>query len=187
MATIAKGKAIWGGSVYDSGAPTKDWPEAAAQSFKRGEILAVNVATGRVAIPAIVATDLLDISTVIAVGNSDRIAGLATKDASGVTGTTHQVQLIRPGDFLEMTLVQGTASPGTDHVSVQADIGATVGLLRDSAAKSWYATTDVTEPSGKIIGGGYGGGRGVIGDTNIRVQVVIVPLMLLVAPYIELT
>jgi len=135
---IGKGKAVWAGSIYDAGAVVRTYKEAASQTFKRGAILAINVATGRVALPAVVATDLLDISTVIAVGNSDRIIGVAMKDATGVTDSLIQVSVIRPGDFLEINLVQGTASPGTDHVSVAADDGATVGLLYDSTAKQWY-------------------------------------------------
>lgn len=186
MSTIAKGKLIWAGSLYDSGAPVKTYPEAAAQSFKKGEIVAVNTATGRVAIPAVVGA-LLDISTVIDVGNSDRILGLALRDASGVTGTAIPVQIIRPGDILEGNLVQGTASPGTDHTLVAADKGCTVGLLRDSSAKQWYPSTDITEPCGKVIDVAYGGGRGVLGDTNARVQFVLTPSMLLVAPYTEIT
>lgn len=187
MSTITKGKAVYAGSLYDAGAPLLDCIEAASQSFKKGELVQINASSGKAELPTVVATDLLDISTVIAAGNSARIVGIAVKDASGVTNAPIQVQVVRPGDLLEMTLVQGTASPGTDHVSAQADFGCTVGLLRNSTAKEWYATTDITEPCGKVYRLGIGGGRGVIGDTNIRALILLTPSMLHAAPYTEIT
>lgn len=69
-------------------APIYVFPEAATQSYKAGALVYLDATNGRVT----------------AVANSGTlICGIAQKDASGVTSTNAPVQIIRPGDRLQVS------------------------------------------------------------------------------------
>lgn len=183
MATIALGALSYVGNV--NGAATQvqtGLKEANSQSFKRGEL--VNIVNGAVQRPASTALvgsgdETLDISDHIATTanpTEHQISGIALRDATNVTSGNVEVhvQLLRSGDIVEGNLISGTDgdNPG-NVVSALADVGDAVSIVFDGTNNKWYFSTTTAECVGYIYRNNLAGGRGVIGDTNARVHVVL--------------
>ena len=75
---------------------TEDTVEAAGQAYVAGSLVKV-AASGAV--------------TVMTSGNYAGLLGVAQTDATGVTGAKAIVSIIEPGDMVEFTLVNGSATP----------------------------------------------------------------------------
>ena len=72
------------------------------QAYKSGELVLVG-ASGAVAITV--------------TGSTTGVLGIATTDATGVTSTAAIVEVVEPGDILEMTLCNGSTTPVTAALS----------------------------------------------------------------------
>jgi hypothetical protein len=84
------------------GTPTvvRQFPEAASQTFKAGQILVFD--------RTLEAVKLAVVTTVTAMG-------IALEDASGTTGTLIHVQLFMPGDIYSATIANAGANAAASH------------------------------------------------------------------------
>lgn len=101
MATIVKQKINRYGGMNSN---ILQYPEASGQSFKAGQILYLNT-SGQVAVTAD--------GGVLAIG-------IANQDASGTANTLIDVDVIRPGDWFEITCYHATAASA---VMADANVG----------------------------------------------------------------
>lgn len=185
MATIALGRLSYVGNVNGVGTQIlSNIKEANSQTFKRGEPVTFD---GSGAIKAVDAAalvnagtdDSLDISdhtSISAATVEEKIVGIALRDASNVTSGNLEipVQMLRGGDILEGNLVTGILGSGLGSVALAlAHVGDAVSLVKSSTTGLWHFTTTAAEEVGRIFRANLDGGRGVFGDTNARVHVII--------------
>jgi hypothetical protein len=142
MATIPKRRpepvhTKHGGPPY-----TRTYPEAASQSFKRGDF--VLLSSGKVTICG---------------SDPAAVLGVAAQDASGVTDTPVKVYIAD-----KSTVFVGNLSSAI--VSTVALVGVRYGTLLESGIFT-VNTADTTGPTVTIIGLD---GRDAVGDTNARVH-----------------
>jgi len=79
---------------YDSNSNLMEYPEAASQSFKIGELVYLNT-SGQVTVCA---------------ANAQVILGLAVEDATGTTNTMIVVDILKPGEWVIANLYNDTAA-----------------------------------------------------------------------------
>lgn len=184
MATIALGNMSYAGNV--NGVATQILSgrlEANSQTFKRGQFVVFDGA-GAIRAPAATAfvndgtDDSIDISDHISISaatTEPKLIGLALRDASNVTSGNLEipVQMLRAGDILEANLVTGIDGTSLGSVALAANqVGDPVSCVQDDNLQYRFSTT-TAEEFGRIYRLAIDGGRGVIGDTNGRVHVVV--------------
>lgn len=153
MATIAKDIMRVVGSLTDSPPIVPDWlPEAASQTYVRGELLYVNPLTGYL-------TEA-DANTLL--------YAMAHHNASGTTGDTkdHIVVMLHPTTLFEANLLTGS---GSDLVCAQSHIGRVMGLYFDTVNNRIVLDGSVTGGSGAKVFTHKVARGSAIGDTNARV------------------
>lgn len=190
MATIATGTFSYAGNLYGTaGSQIITRLEANSQQFKKGAL--VGLTSNTVDIIDTVqgaGVDCLDISAFETTAGANpsaapkKVLGIALRAATNVTSgnVSIPVQILRPGDLVEGNLFDGTDGDGPpaggDYVSAATDVGAPVCILYDATNFRHYFTITMPgtpEVAGWVFQNDLDGGRGVIGDTNARVRVVI--------------
>jgi hypothetical protein len=145
--------------------------EAAGQTYKIGDLVYIN-SSGDVAIATVTST-LLDTA----------IAGIAVKDATGVTGAVAHIQVIRSIDIVEMTVYHATASSA---ITAKTQLkGTSFGIIKPSSGAAsgvWCvdienAAESATLKNGfvKIIGFPHGRPGEAIGDIYGRALCIFLP------------
>lgn len=114
-------------------------PEAASQSFKKGQLLILN-SSGQVAI-------------FVASGSNhdtdaDSLYGIALEDASGTTNANVKVRVFMPGDMLRLPVFHST--PGS-AVTAETLVGETY-VLRNVSGVPFINIETSTKASGRIVG-----------------------------------
>lgn len=197
MATIASGKLVYAGNIGgDETTVLTGVKETNSQTFKKGNLVYID-SNGTIAVTGVTATSNVGLAG--AVGTDDRlrvdgyiagtggavptrkILGNALKDATNTTTANIEipVQVMRNNDLYEVNLVTGQvadADPaGMNLVLAATHLGAFVSLIYNTTNQRIYATvtTGATSYAGTVYRIGLGGGRGIIGDTNARVHVLL--------------
>ena len=109
------------------------FPEAASQSFKKGEAVYKVAATGRITVCA---------------ANAACFLGLAAQDASGVTAADVLVDVVLPGCILEGNVYHDTAASA---VMTDANVGTGLAELATSNNKTVVDITATSNPCFRII------------------------------------
>jgi hypothetical protein len=109
------------------------FPEAASQTFKKGELVYKIAATGRITVCA---------------ANAACVFGVAAQDASGVTAADVLVDVILPGCILEGNVYHDTASSA---VMTDANVGTGLAELATSDHKSVVDITATAAPCFRIL------------------------------------
>ena len=129
MATYPLAEPRFYGLVGLTSVPVGEREEDAGETFKIGELLTINPATGEVS---------------VAGADPTFVEGVSMRAASGVEGT--KIPFIRniPGVQWEMSLENSTTP---NHVAVETNIGAFYGVA--VSANRWYV--DVAETTTRVV------------------------------------
>lgn len=145
MATIALMPIEVKGSVTGSAPEMETFPEAATQSFKKGEL--VILASGKVT---------------VAGANPTGILGVAAHDASGITDNPVNVYIANLDTIFVANLSTGIASAITQ-------VGARFGVTK--VGTNWHVDTAKTGATERVVVKKLDS-RDAVGDTQGRVHVV---------------
>lgn len=129
MATYVLAEPRFYGLSGITSVPIADMQEDAGETFKYGELLAINATTGEIS---------------VAGADPQAVEGVAMQNASGVEGTKISYVRNLPGVQWEMTL-ENSAAPG--HVALESNIGKGYGVA--VTANKWYV--DVSETTTKVV------------------------------------
>jgi hypothetical protein len=151
MATIDNFRMHMANGCYE----TREYPEAASQSFKAGEL--VYLASGKV---TVVASD------------GQVVLGLAAKAATGTTDTSLLVEVFKPGARVEGNLTNA----GSDVTSAVTHMGKQYNLYRDGTNKISLIDTGDNTAAVFIPVAVAGAPKSTMGDVNARVIAEINPL-----------
>lgn len=163
----AGGSPVLDGTDGTSDVPcVKDWMEAAAQTFKKGDPVYLD-SDGKIAL--VTASSNLVVT----------ILGFAMNDATGVTDSPCSVRTITDGD----RIVCNIKDSGGDSVTIQGMLGDVVGFDLDTTGGTNNlvanpAKTATTNPFGRIShfwteANGYADSAEALGDTNGRAVVTL--------------
>lgn len=151
MATIALGIITPAKTISGNSPQTMMFPEAASQSFKRGEF--VYLASGKV--------------TEIASTTPAQILGVAAQDASGTTDTDIAVWLCNDDTLFEANVTSG----GSTAVTAVTHVGNLMGIYRDTSGNMTHLdsaiTNTATYASTRVVIFGLSG-KDVVGDSYGR-------------------
>jgi hypothetical protein len=175
MATMTRIQpSFWGSGIHAPsnfvGGPEANWfKETASQTYGIGDLLYLD-SNGTVAICTNSSNKL-----------NSAIAGIATKAATGTTGTAVHMKVIQPTDIYCMNVYHGTAASA---ITAQTQLGVSYGIILNSSkwAVDIENTTieDGTTALGKVTVVGFpvyspDGVRCAIGDTYGLVLVKFLP------------
>lgn len=159
MATTAD-QFVYPVMMSDGGEPPLLWlPEAAAQAFQPGEFVFLD-GNGRV--------------TIIASDTPALIYGVAAIPASGTTDADVGVYRISSMALFEINIKQAALA---NHVLAQADLGASLGIQRDTVNKKVFLNSAVTGGGARMFVHRISPRlpNQVVGDTNVRVLATFLP------------